>query len=201
MRAHHCSTAPEEGDEIPGQWTRDHGYVDKGGSGWVTEVDRGQVEEVEHEHKLGGPEMGADPEQQEGRLEYIVDNEVASDVGSSSNPLGVIGKEMPDVADLKDKERNPTSVSFSCGDPFRTCSLHPDSPVDISNEGIQGEWSAMMPVLAPDGVVVALLSIAGSIEAISDAEDKDEEPGEYCQGFVYDKGAVVVRLSLCERVH
>ena len=43
-----------------------------------------------------------------------------------------------------------------------------------------------MLVLAPNGVAVALLPVAGSIEAISDAEDKDEEPGEYRQGLVDD---------------
>lgn len=35
-----------------------------------------------------------------------------------------------------------------------------------------------MLVLAPNGVVVAPLSIAWGTEAISDAENKNEEPGE-----------------------
>lgn len=58
-----------------------------------------------------------------------------------------------------------------------------------------------MLVLAPNRMVMAFPSIAGSIEAISNAEDKDEEPREYRQGLVDDEGAIVMRLSLCERVH
>lgn len=58
-----------------------------------------------------------------------------------------------------------------------------------------------MFVLAPNGAVVALLPVAGGIEAISDAEDKDEEPGEYGQGLIDDERAATMRFSLCERVH
>lgn len=36
-----------------------------------------------------------------------------------------------------------------------------------------------MLILAPNGMIVALLPVAGGIEAISDAEHKDKEPGEY----------------------
>lgn len=107
MRAHHCSPTPKQRDEVPRQWSRNDGYVDQVRSGWVTEVSGGHVEEIEHKHKLSDPEVASNPEEKEGRLEYIVDNEMASDVGSSSNPLGVVGKQMPDVADLKDKKRNP----------------------------------------------------------------------------------------------
>ena len=118
MRVYHRSPAPEQRDEIPGQWSRDHGDVDKVRSGWMTEVDGDQVEEVEHKHELSGPEVGADPEEKKGRLQYIVDNEMASDVGSSVNPLGVVRKEMPDVADLKDKKRNPTRSQLATAIPL-----------------------------------------------------------------------------------
>lgn len=108
VRAHHCSAAPEQRDEVPGQWSRNHRYVDQVRSGRVTEVEGGQVEEVKHKHELSETEVGADPEEKEGGLEYIVDNEMASNVGSSSNPLRVIREEMPDIADLKHEKRNPT---------------------------------------------------------------------------------------------
>ena len=38
-----------------------------------------------------------------------------------------------------------------------------------------------MLVLAPNRMVMTLLSIAGSIKAISKAEDMDEKPREYRQ--------------------
>lgn len=63
VRAHHGSPAPEQRDVIPGQWSRNHGYVDLVRSGRVTEVDRRQVEEVEHKHELRRPEVAADPEE------------------------------------------------------------------------------------------------------------------------------------------
>ena len=58
-----------------------------------------------------------------------------------------------------------------------------------------------MFVLFPDSVVMALFSVAGSMEAVIDAEDKDEEPGQDGQSFVDDQRAAVMRLSPCERVH
>lgn len=107
MRAHHCSPTPEQRDEVPSQWSRNDRYVDQVRSSWVAEVKRGQVEEIEHEHQLSDPEVASNPEEEESRLEYIVDDEMASDVGRSGNPFGVVGKQMPDVTDLKNKKRNP----------------------------------------------------------------------------------------------
>ena len=62
MRAHHCSSTPEERHEIPSQWSRNHRDVNKRGCGRVVEVEESQVEEVEHEHEFSRPEVRADPE-------------------------------------------------------------------------------------------------------------------------------------------
>lgn len=125
VRAHHCSPTPEQRDEIPSQWSRNDGYVDQVRSGWVAEVNRGQVEEIEHKHELSDPEVAPNPEEEKGRLEYIVDDEMASDVGSGGDPFGVVGKQMPDVADLKNKKRNPTwpRLAASTSILYRYCSL------------------------------------------------------------------------------
>ena len=48
----------------------------------MPKIEGDEVEEVEDEHDFRNPEMGMDPEHDEGKLEKVVDDEVGADVCS-----------------------------------------------------------------------------------------------------------------------
>ncbi len=51
--------------------------------------------------------MRADEEHNEGELQKVVENEVASYSSGSIDIFGITGKQSPDITDLKDEENDP----------------------------------------------------------------------------------------------
>lgn len=108
------STVPVKRDEGPGQWSGDDWEVDKAWGGWVTEVERGQVEEVDDQDDLGPNEVGAHEEHDEGELKEVVEDEVGADRGGGVDVVGVVGEEVPDIADLKSEQDDPERMLVCC---------------------------------------------------------------------------------------
>jgi len=77
--------------------------------GGVAQVEKGEVGEVEDHDKLGPDKVRADKENDEGKLEEVIQDEVASDTGSCMDTLGFGGEQVPDVADLEQEEEDPAS--------------------------------------------------------------------------------------------
>lgn len=103
----HHGPVPEQGDKSPSQRSGDDRYLDQEHRRAVVKVQRREVEEVDDQHQLGDPEVRPHPQQDERRLQHVVDDEVAADVGGLPDPVGVVGEEVPDVADLEDQEHEP----------------------------------------------------------------------------------------------
>lgn len=103
----HHGAVPVEGDEGPGQGPRDDGGVDEARRCVVAEVQGRQIEEVDDEHDLGPDEVRADKEHDEGKVEEVVDDEVAADAGGVVNGFGGAREEVRDVAELEDEEDDP----------------------------------------------------------------------------------------------
>ena len=76
----------------------------------MVEVQRHEVKEVDDQHQFGDPEVRPHPQQDEGGLQDVVDDEVAPDVGRLFHPVGVVGEQMPDIAELEDQENEPVAV-------------------------------------------------------------------------------------------
>ena len=71
MGVHRGSSAPEDADITEGKGGGDDGDVDETRCCRVPEVDGGQVEEVEDEEELCGPEVRTYPEVDEGEVEEV----------------------------------------------------------------------------------------------------------------------------------
>lgn len=106
------------------------------------------------------------PEQYEGKLEDVVEYEMASHVGSSIRQFRIRSKEVPYVAKLQDQE----------SDPFESClawTVRDDgenTPVQIGNKRIEGKRGGMGPVLFPDGWA------AVGRKATGNADNQDQDP-------------------------
>ena len=77
--------------------------------------------------------MTVNPQKNEAKLEEIIDDEVAPNVGSRSRP--VVVEKMVDITDLKEEEDDPKNDWISC-----VLMVHPprlNLPVDIRDEGVQ----------------------------------------------------------------
>ena len=108
------STVPVQRNESPGQWSGDDWEMDKAWGGWVAEVERRQVEEVDDQDDLGPDEVGAHEEHDEGKLKEVVEDEVGADGGGGIDVVGVAGEEVPDVSNLEGEENNPGSLLVFC---------------------------------------------------------------------------------------
>lgn len=71
---HHDSSVPVNGNERPCQRRRHNWRVDKPSIPGVSEVERGQVDEVQDDHHLRPGEMRAHEEHDEGKVEQVVDD-------------------------------------------------------------------------------------------------------------------------------
>jgi len=101
------STVPVQGNEGPGQGSRDGWEVDPAGRVGVAEVERRKVEEVDDQEHLSPDEVGADEEHDPAKVEEIVGDEVAAHVCCGLNSVGFGREQMPDVASLENEENNP----------------------------------------------------------------------------------------------
>ena len=77
----------------------------------AAEVERQKVEEVNDENELGPVEVRADEEHDKGKVEEVVEDEVAVDAGRNMDSVGVLGEEAGDVAKLQDEEADPSMTS------------------------------------------------------------------------------------------
>lgn len=112
---HHEGAVPVDGDKGPCKRPRNRGGVDEARVRVVAEVERREVDEVDDENHLGPVEVGADEEHDEGKVEEVVEDEVAADAGGGVDDLGVLGEEVGDVAKLEDEEDDPGYVSTGKG--------------------------------------------------------------------------------------
>lgn len=95
---------PEERRHRPGQRTRDRREMHESGETLVSPVRGELVEQVGNQDHLGAPEVVAGPEENPGKDEEVVQDEVGRDVGSRSDDCGILGEEVPDVAELREEE-------------------------------------------------------------------------------------------------
>jgi hypothetical protein len=101
---HSNSTIPEYREQRPGIGPRDGRKVHEGREGRVAPVGDALVEEVGDDDDLRAPEVVAGPEQDPGEDEEVVENEVAGYIGRGAYEGGIIGEEVPDVANLGEKQ-------------------------------------------------------------------------------------------------
>jgi len=95
----------------------------------MSEVQEGEVEEVDDQDELSDQEVTTDEEHHKSELEKIVEDEVASNSSSSLNFFGDLREEMPHIHDLEKEE----------------C-----EPVQRGDQWIEREWSLIMLILIPD---------------------------------------------------
>lgn len=176
--ADHESAIPVDGHKGPSQGSGDNGGVDKARVCVVAEVKRAQVKEVENKDELCPDEVGADKEHDECEMEEIVEDEVAADTRCGVNVLGVGGEKMGEVPKLQDEE---------------------DDPVYVSNDGIQGEGSAVEVILVPD-TPANCESIVRLVDNIVDRDDNGKEPGQEGEDLVGGDSPRAVRLSPAEGI-
>jgi hypothetical protein len=168
----HQSTVPVNGNKSPGQRSRNNGRMDKSGVGVVAEVERGKIDEVENQNNLGPVEVRADKEHDKGEVEEVVEDEMASDAGSSVNDVRVAREEMSDVTSLEDEE---------------------DNPVDGGDDWVQSESSAVHVVLFPD-LSVSSVAIVGTMKGIVNGDDKGQDPSDKGENLVGEDRIVGVRV-------
>ena len=149
----------------------------------VPEVEKGEIDEVEDEHCLGEDEMRVHPEEHEAELQEVVDDEVGADVCGEGLVGGGGGEEGGEVVDLQDDEDDPVGVAYLSAS-LLGMSLGREGgrrgsggvvPVEIDDEGLQGEGRGVCFVLAPDGAVGGVAG--GGVEAEVDVGDVCEEEG------------------------
>lgn len=174
----HQRTIPVQSHKGPCQRDRADGRVDEARVCVVAEVQRRQVEEVEHQDDFSPVEVGLDEEQDEAEVEEVVHDEVASHAGGGMDDVGVAREEVADVASLEDEENDP---------------------IDLSNDGIHGESSWVQVVDVPDASSDAV-AIVRFVNGVVDRDDDGEEPGEEGEDLEGDDGAVGMGIPLAEGV-
>jgi hypothetical protein len=103
----HDGTIPVNGNKSPSKRGRDDWSVNEARVGVVAEVERAQVDKVDNKEDLCPEEVGANEEHDEGEVEEVVEDEVATHAGGGVDMIGVLGEEVGDVAELEDKENDP----------------------------------------------------------------------------------------------
>jgi hypothetical protein len=73
----------------------------------VAEIKSGQVEEVDDQDDLGPDKMPANEEHDEGKLQEVIEDEVAANTSSSLDMFTTLREEVPQVGDLKEEDREP----------------------------------------------------------------------------------------------
>lgn len=95
---HHDGAVPVQSHEGPGKGTGHSGHVDASGVRIVTEVQRREVDEVDDQQDLGPDEVRANEEHHPAEVKQVVEDEVATDRGSSVDLGRIVGEEVTDVA-------------------------------------------------------------------------------------------------------
>ena len=73
----------------------------------MPEVQRRQVEEIDNKDEFSPDEVSTNEQHDEGKLQEIVENEMASNTSSSIDIFGIVGEKVPDVSNLQEEEDNP----------------------------------------------------------------------------------------------
>lgn len=165
----------------------------------MAHVEGGEVEEVEDEHDLGPDELGAGKEHDEGEVEEVVQDEVASDGRGGMLYVGVLGEEVADVASLHDPEKDPRrrmrGQRPSVGD-----AEGGRAPVDVGDDGVEAEGGGVAGILAPDGPGALAGDIVGGVEGVVPGDDDGEDPAQGGENLVGGDGAGAVAVALPEGV-
>lgn len=152
--------------------------MDQLGVGVVAEVQRAEVEEVEDEDQLGPAEIGPHKEHDEGKVEKVVEDEVAAHAGGGVDVVGIAREETADVAGLEDEQENP---------------------VDVGNDKVHGEGGGVEVVLVPEPLA-DVVAVLGCVDIVVDRHDDGEKPGEQGQNLVDRDARGTVRFPLAEGV-
>lgn len=174
----HDGTVPVESDESPGQRSRDDGQVDKAWVCWMAEVKGRQIEEVDNQEQLCPPEVRTYEEHDEAELEKVAEDEVGAHTRCSSDEIGVLGEQMPDVADLEDEE---------------------DNPVDGHNDAVHAEACVVVAILTPYTALVGMVIMRGVEDIVEGAED-NQEPREDSEDLVGNDLVLGMRFTLREGI-
>jgi len=81
----HNRSIPVQSHKSPRKRTGDSWDVDESRMGVVAEVKESQVEEVDNQNNLSPNKMSSDEEHDEGKLQEVVEDEVASHTSSGLN--------------------------------------------------------------------------------------------------------------------
>ena len=100
-------SVPEQCGQGPGVGSGDGRQVHKGWETAMTPVGDALVDEVGHEDDLGTPEVVTSPEQDPGKGEQVVQDEMGGYIGSRRHDGGVFVEEMPDIAHLGENQEDP----------------------------------------------------------------------------------------------
>ncbi len=65
------------------------------------------ADDMHDQDDFSGPKVAADPEHDECKDEEVVEDEVRGYIGGAGDECAVVGEEMPDIADLRQKEDDP----------------------------------------------------------------------------------------------
>jgi len=173
------SSIPVQSVESPGQWSRDSWDMDQSWVGCMSKVQRREVEEVDNQDQLCDHEMAADEQHDECELKEVVEDKVTSNSSGSLNLCGGLGEEVPHVYNLEEEE---------------------SKPIQRGNQGIEREWSLVVLVLSPNGVVVCMVSIMRLAICIVNADNDIQQPSQNRKDLVGPDSLSIVALALREGV-
>jgi len=145
----------------------------------VPEIEGGQIKEVDDQDDLSPDEMSSNEEHDEGKLQEVVDDEVASNTRSSLNIVTVLREEVPQINDLEEEEENP---------------------VERGNDSIQSKWCSECCIVSPNGISPLLPIIRGNTKGVVDADKDGKQPCDDGQDLVRPNGLNIMGLPSCKRV-
>jgi len=96
-------TVPVKSNKRPGQWSRNNRDMNESRMGVVTEVEGGQVEEIDDQEQLCPTITTTNEQHEESELDKIADYEMASYTSSGIDIVGIGGEERPNISDLQDE--------------------------------------------------------------------------------------------------
>jgi hypothetical protein len=148
----------------------------------VTEVGKGQVEEVDDQKKLAQPEVRPDPEVEEAEQQQVRCNVVGANVGRGSGVDGVCAPERAGVDELQDEEDDPggESAMETGGRGERMCCV----PIDGGDDAALGKGRGI--VVLPEAAI-GLASLVGLVEGVVEGGDDQEQVRQACRDLVQQK--------------
>jgi len=144
----------------------------------VAEVQRGQVDKVEDQDKLGKAEEGAHEQHDPSEMQQVVEDEVAADGAGLVDATSGVGEEVRDIDGLENEH---------------------DEPVDGGNDVVHAERREVVVILSPDrtAMVWAILRV---VDCILEGDNHGQQPSDDCEHLVGDNGVLAMLVALRERV-